>query len=506
MKAEEAGADLERLRALFAAERESNFADFGAVYCVDDPDDVLARFARARRGDPDAALAFLCEDYEWRKAADAASLRSTPPADVLGQSPEVLAEYYRRRCVGLDSSGRLTFYQAYACCVVKKLKSVVPLENVVKYHAWEQERACAMLDSLKRNGRGDGAMAVILDVAGMTIGKHINKDFIWLVKAIAAHDQAHYPERMGVTFIINAPGVFGLVWRTVRPFIDAATRDKIRIVTARCDWRVEVSAALGDEIVDRVEGGIDNDGDHARPPAAVAASLCATVVGRDSEESSRRLAVEEEPTRTVSVESTPLERSSSSAEIDELWPPDAPEQPPSPDSSTGLEAPLLPLEVGDDAKLERMETGDADAAPEETSAPTKPRPIRRFEVLALAQVLAAFVVAAVSAGVLLAEDAGAFTGTALLAAVLALPLTALGLRAVYRRDADAFVMYTFLQLGLVLALCFLSVASLTIAANGRVSATVRFHRASVGCACLVQLLTSSATTYGSFGVHAFFAA
>ncbi len=499
--------DIARLRTLFAAEREASFADFAAVYCVDAADDVLARFARARRGDPEAALAFLREDYEWRKAEDAVALRSTPPADVLGHDPAVLAEYYRRRCVGLDCQGRLTFYQAYACCVVKKLKSVVPLERVVEYHAWEQERATAMLDEHRSRNRGDGAMAVILDVAGMTIGKHINKDFIWLVKAIAAHDQAHYPERMGVTFIINAPGVFGLVWRTVRPFIDPATRDKIRIVTARCDWRVEVSAALGGDVVERVEGGADVDGDHARPPAAVAASLCAAVVGRDSEESSRRLAVVEEPTRTVSVEATPLERRSSSAEIDELWPPDAPEQPPSPDASTGLEAPLLPLEVGDDAKLERMETGDGDAAPEEAaSAPKKPRPIRRFEVLALAQVLAAFVVAAVSAGVLLAEDAGAFTGTALLAAVLALPLTALGLRAVYRRDADAFVMYTFLQLGLVLALCFLSVASLTIAANGRVSATVRFHRASVGCACLVQLLTSSATTYSSFGVHAFFAA
>ena len=77
---------------------------------------------------------------------------------------------------------------------------------------------------------------------------------------------------------------------------------------------------------------------------------------------------------------------------------------------------------------------------------------------------------------------------------------------VLARFARAFVMYTFLQLGLVLALCFLSVASLTIAANGRVSATVRFHRASVGCACLVQLLTSSATTYSSFGVHALFGA
>ena len=316
---------------------------------------------------------------------------------------------------------------------------------------------------------------------------------------------------MGVTFIINAPGVFGLVWRTVRPFIDPATRDKIKIVTARCDWRVEVSAALGDGVVERVEGGVDVDGDHARPPAAVAASLCAAVVGRDSDESAGAATT---PARPVSppvedaLAPAPLARSRSSAEIDELWPPDAPEQPPSPDSSTGLEAPLLPLEVADDVKLEQMETGDAPPSEgsEEASAPKKPRPIRRFEVLALAQVLASFLVAAVAAGVLLSKDAGAFTGTALLAAVLALPLTALGLRAVYRRDADAFIMYTFLQLGLVLALCFLSVASLTIAANGRVSATVRFHRASVGCACLVQLLTSSATTYSSFGVHALFGA
>ena len=43
--------DLARLRQLFSAERES-FAEFSDVYCVDAADDVLARFARARRGDP----------------------------------------------------------------------------------------------------------------------------------------------------------------------------------------------------------------------------------------------------------------------------------------------------------------------------------------------------------------------------------------------------------------------------------------------------------------------
>ena len=186
------------------------------------------------------------------------------------------------------------------------------------------------------------------------------------------------------------------MWRTVRPFIDPATRDKIKIVTARCDWRAEVRAALGDGVVDRVEGGVDVDGDHARAPAAVAASLCAAVVGRDSDESAGAATT---PARPVSppvedaLAPAPLERSSSSAEIDELWPPDAsPERP--------LEAPLLPLEVAD-VKLEQMETGDAPPSDvsEEASEPKKPRPIRRFEVLALAQVLAAFVVAAVAVAV-----------------------------------------------------------------------------------------------------------
>ena len=63
MKTEEAASDLERLRTLFAAEREANFPEFTDVYCVDAADDVLARFARARRGDPDAALAFVVTSY-----------------------------------------------------------------------------------------------------------------------------------------------------------------------------------------------------------------------------------------------------------------------------------------------------------------------------------------------------------------------------------------------------------------------------------------------------------
>ena len=52
--------------------------------------------------------------------------------------------------------------------------------------------------------------------------------------------------------------------------------------------------------------------------------------------------------------------------------------------------------MSEDVKLEQMETGDAPPSEvsEEACEPKKPRPIRRFEVLALAQVLASFLVAA----------------------------------------------------------------------------------------------------------------
>ena len=150
-----------RLRALFAAERAHAiiFADFTDVYCVDAADDVqrsqsILRFARARRGEPGghiAPLQFLKEDYaarsSWRTSTTSPRLRTTPPAAVLGQDPAVLAEYYRRRCVGLDCKGRLTFYQAYACCVVKKLKTVVSSSRTWSSTTPGSRNEHAMLDA-----------------------------------------------------------------------------------------------------------------------------------------------------------------------------------------------------------------------------------------------------------------------------------------------------------------------------------------------------------------------
>ena len=44
-------------------------------------------------------------------------------------------------------------------------------------------------------------------------------------------DQDHFPERLGVLFIINAPRLFPTVWAAIKPLVDPRTVSKIQIVS-----------------------------------------------------------------------------------------------------------------------------------------------------------------------------------------------------------------------------------------------------------------------------------
>lgn len=49
-----------------------------------------------------------------------------------------------------------------------------------------------------------------------------------------AIDQGNYPEMMGKAVIINAPGMFKLVWGIVKRFLDARTLSKIEASANGC--------------------------------------------------------------------------------------------------------------------------------------------------------------------------------------------------------------------------------------------------------------------------------
>ena len=95
----------------------------------------------------------------------------------------------------------------------------------------------------------------MLDVQDMKLSQ-VTREFLTLVKGIAAIDKDQYPETLGKLFIINVPSVFPLVWRTVQFFLDPATAAKIQIFGAKKDWLPVLSAQIGLENMPSSYGGL----------------------------------------------------------------------------------------------------------------------------------------------------------------------------------------------------------------------------------------------------------
>ena len=50
-----------------------------------------------------------------------------------------------------------------------------------------------------------------------------------MLSKITGIDQNNYPEMLGHTCIINAPGIFKIIWSAIKGFIDPKTQEKIEV-------------------------------------------------------------------------------------------------------------------------------------------------------------------------------------------------------------------------------------------------------------------------------------
>ena len=60
--------------------------------------------------------------------------------------------------------------------------------------------------------------------------KHYYTPGFNVVKRILDIDQNHYPEGLKKFFIINTPTIFKIIWKVVKPMLDARTLEKIFIL------------------------------------------------------------------------------------------------------------------------------------------------------------------------------------------------------------------------------------------------------------------------------------
>ena len=158
----------------------------------------------------------------------------------------------------LHSQGRPIYVQHLGAINYKKMLEVTTEERMIRFHVQEYERcariimpACTIVA-----GRHIDQTFAIIDVKGEVASCGLavlaGASLILLtglqggpeapdgrgeemLSKIMSIDQNNYPEMLGHTCIINAPGVFKMVWGAIKGFIDPKTQEKIevrRVVTS----------------------------------------------------------------------------------------------------------------------------------------------------------------------------------------------------------------------------------------------------------------------------------
>ena len=197
-----------------------------------DPKLSLLRFIRARQGNLKKAEAMMRKTAEFRgNCADNIFHEF--------EMPEVLDRYFPGSVqtpdapLFVDKLGRPIVYEALGQVDPSGIVNATKAGGdnfMAKYNTYNMEhllRRCRELT--KKSGKPVCQAVIIEDVKGLC-HRHLFPAGLALFGRLTRVMEDHYPEIMGVTYVINAPSIFTMIWGIVKKFFDERTRDKIHIL------------------------------------------------------------------------------------------------------------------------------------------------------------------------------------------------------------------------------------------------------------------------------------
>lgn len=95
-------------------------------------------------------------------------------------------------------------------------------------------------------------VCTIIDISGVSV-RQIPGVYSH-IRRVSEITQNSYPERLGHTYIVNAPWGFGAVWNVVKAWLDPVTREKIHILGS--GYQDELRAQVLPENLPKRYGGL----------------------------------------------------------------------------------------------------------------------------------------------------------------------------------------------------------------------------------------------------------
>jgi len=126
------------------------------------------------------------------------------------------------------------------------LKAFKP-DDILRYHIYCQEDVCQRIkQSIVKQNTPLWGNIVVEDLSGLS-WKHSYRPAFSLMKRTVEIDEANYPETLKCLYVINAPKIFSVMWKVVKPWFDPQTLSKIKIFST--DYK---EALLSDIDVDNL--------------------------------------------------------------------------------------------------------------------------------------------------------------------------------------------------------------------------------------------------------------
>jgi hypothetical protein len=117
-------------------------------------------------------------------------------------------------------------------------------KNRLQYHCVEMEHMAQYVfqEATDRNGSATvDKLVTIIDTQGLKVSSLTG--FVQrLFRSMLSIDSDNYPESCAHIFIVNNSAVFTMLWRVVAPWIDAGTRNKVRVLGSGAAMRAELAA------------------------------------------------------------------------------------------------------------------------------------------------------------------------------------------------------------------------------------------------------------------------
>ncbi|GMI03585.1 hypothetical protein TrVE_jg12052 [Triparma verrucosa] len=218
--------------------KKTSYLDkYGAIDPATGLPPMPERFLIAEFGDKDKAIERWRATLKWRAENNADDVLSVPHPKF-----DAIQQYYPQSFYCRDRNGNMVYIERPGGVNLSRIKkNGISVKKLVWHYMYCMEFLWQKFSPLETD-----RLTTILDLKGVSIMMVVG-DVTKFIKATISMTTTHYPARGHKLFIINSPTWFNTVWTWIKPMLNSAIEEKLKITTSGEKQNMELAKVIDEE-------------------------------------------------------------------------------------------------------------------------------------------------------------------------------------------------------------------------------------------------------------------